>query len=74
MNTKQEESLAKIPTKLHNTFIKAWSGKSRTYAIRAMCYACIGYNKQEVENCTSLACPLYAYRSRKKALKVITME
>jgi len=54
--------LAFVPRRLHSTFIRAWSGRSRKAAIRAFCLECMGYSAGEVALCTASACPLYAYR------------
>lgn len=46
-----------------NALYRAFSGSgSPRQAIKAMCLVCVGYDRQEVKNCSSYACPLWAYR------------
>ena len=35
-------------------------------AIKAFCLECIGWDRAEITNCTSFACPLYLYRPYQK--------
>jgi len=61
-----EEKIAKrradMPKRYRNIYDKAMSGKSRAAAMHAFCLECMGWQRIEVELCTSPACPLYAYR------------
>jgi hypothetical protein len=41
---------------------RAMTGRSRKDAMTAFCVMCMGYNPNEVKNCTDPACPLYPYR------------
>ena len=42
---------------------RAFSGSGgRANAIKAMCLTCVGYDRQEIKNCTGYGCPLWAYR------------
>ena len=44
---------------------RAYAGKSSPRgAIKAMCLYCVGYIRSDVQNCTSYACPLHAYRPK----------
>ena len=65
MNDKIQKRLNDIPINYKNNYIKAVSGKSRTAAVKAFCLECMGWQREEVRNCTSVACPLYLYRSYK---------
>lgn len=38
---------------------------TRSRAIRFFCYECMGWQKQEVRNCTAPSCPLFPYRPLK---------
>ena len=56
-------ALANAPESAKNTLARAFSGSaSPRQAIKAMCLVCVGYDRQEVKNCSSYACPLWAYR------------
>lgn len=44
------------------TYAKAITGRSRKAAMKAQCLECYGWEREEVRNCTDLACPLYSYR------------
>ena len=52
--------------------IKSASGKlqevtlTRGKAIRYFCYECMGWQKQEVRNCTAPNCPLFPFRPLRK--------
>ncbi len=60
----RQAKLAEIPRRYRATFIKAWTGKSRKAADRAMCIECMGYEGKEIKRCTSPGCPLYLYRPK----------
>jgi len=56
------ERRADMP-KIHRaTYDKAVSGKSLRAAVNAFCAECVMWQREEVRLCTSLACPLWAYR------------
>ncbi len=64
---KIKQRLSQIP-KLHQAiYKKAVSGKSRKDAIKAFCLMCFCWQKEEVRQCTDLACPLYPYRAYTEA-------
>lgn len=54
--------LAEMPKTSRNTYLKAMKGKSMGAAIKAHCSECMGWDRNEVRNCTAPACPLYPYR------------
>lgn len=58
----RERKLGDTPRKYRGMMRRAWSGRSRLAAIRAACVECMGWDAIGVTDCTSLACPLYAYR------------
>jgi hypothetical protein len=62
MNEAQTKKSKNVPESLQKMYEKAVTTKSPRKAIRIFCLECCGYVKKEVENCTGLACPLYAYR------------
>lgn len=47
----------------HRCFTAKSSGRE---AIKAKCYDCSGYNREEIKNCTVRTCPLWNYRPFKK--------
>jgi hypothetical protein len=61
-----EEKIAKrradMPSLYRGIYDKAMSGTSRKAAMQAFCLECMGWQRKEVEHCTSPACPLYPYR------------
>ena len=65
MHEKIEKRLNDIPQKYKNHYRKAMTGKHRASAVKAFCLECMGWEREEVRKCTSVACPLYPYRSYK---------
>lgn len=51
-----------IPPKYRGIFEKAYSGSSRTTALKAKCLECCCFQKRQVETCKSRSCPLWNYR------------
>ncbi len=42
---------------------RAFAGESSPReAIRAMCLTCVGYQRDEITNCTGWSCPLWKFR------------
>lgn len=62
MNNEQIKAVNEAPASYRRIFQRAYSGESRTEAIKATCLRCVGYLRDEVRHCTSLACPLHPYR------------
>ena len=60
------ERLEEMPTGCRMTYIRALKGKSMAAAIKAQCMECVGWIRDEVRQCSALACPLYPYRPYKK--------
>jgi len=55
------ERLEIVPLRYRLNYIRAVLGESsRSNAIKAFCYECLGY--EDVGNCTSPVCPLFQYR------------
>jgi hypothetical protein len=51
------------PESVKNALREAFSGSaSPRKAIKAMCLACVGYDRQEIKNCSAHGCPLWKYR------------
>ena len=65
MNDKIQKRLNDIPIMYKNHYRKAMTGRCRTAAVKAFCLECMGWQRTEVRNCTSVACPLYLYRPYK---------
>lgn len=63
-----EKRLAQMPPTCRNNYLKAVAGKSPAAGIKAFCMECVCWDRGEVAGCTSLACPLYAYRPFKLAV------
>jgi hypothetical protein len=62
MNEKQSAKLQGVPALYRKVFIRAYSGGSRSAAIKAFCLDCVGFQRSAITNCTAHACPLYPYR------------
>lgn len=61
---------SEMPSKHRKLYDKVMSGKaSPRKAINMMCLECWGYVKTETATCDNFACPLYAYRPYRKAVK-----
>lgn len=55
--------LSEAPESAKNTLARAFSGSaSPRAAIKAMCLACVGYDRDSIKNCTGYSCPLWKYR------------
>lgn len=58
-----KKRLSEMPKSFRNNYLAAVNEKaSPRGAIKAHCCECCGYDRSEVRNCTSVACPLYLYR------------
>jgi hypothetical protein len=71
MNEAVERRLRQIPRKYQHLYLRSMDGKlSPRNAIKVACYHCMCFEgdgkgqslQQMVANCSSLACPLWAYR------------
>ena len=51
-----------VPEKYRRLYARAMAGRSQSAAIRSFCLECVGYDHDEVKNCTDTTCPLYPYR------------
>ncbi len=57
-----------MPAIYKKNYLAAVSGKaSPRNAIKAFCIECMGWQRAEVSNCTSIECPLNLYRPYRKA-------
>lgn len=54
--------LSQMPVSSRLSYLQAMEGNSPMTAIRAFCWMCMGWHKNDVEGCTDRACPLYPYR------------
>ena len=54
--------LAQMPATHRRRYCKAVAGRSLAACVAAFCAECVGWDRSEVEKCTSLACPLYTLR------------
>jgi hypothetical protein len=63
MNEKIQKRLNDMPMSYRNTYKKAMTGKYRASGVKAFCLECMGWEREEVRKCNSVACPLYPYRS-----------
>ena len=63
-----EEELERIPVKYKNMYERAFGlngkKKSRAFAVKAMCYSCVGYEHtyDAIGKCAVFECPLHPYR------------
>ena len=69
MNDKIQKKLNDMPMSYRNTYKKAMAGKNRAAGVKSFCLECMGWQRTEVHNCDSVACPLYPYRPYSKFLK-----
>lgn len=53
---------ADMPKAYRGIYDKAMSGQSRAAAIHSFCLECVGWQREEVRQCTAYACPLFPYR------------
>jgi hypothetical protein len=53
---------AEIPKKYRKIYKKAVETLSKTAAIKAFCLECVCWQKNEIINCSCLACPLFGVR------------
>jgi hypothetical protein len=55
--------IAEAPVSARGILTRAFDGSGgRKNAIRAMCLACTGYERETVRNCTGWSCPLWTWR------------
>src|SRR3990172_5266821 len=51
-----------IPAKFQTLYLKGRAGKAKA-AIRLHCLMCVGWEPNEVDQCTATGCPLYTFRN-----------
>jgi hypothetical protein len=66
---KVAKRIAQMPKVYRKIYEKAVAGNSKAAAIKAFCLECCMWQKNEIINCTSLACPLFPYRPLFKSSK-----
>ena len=59
---KIKEEASKFNPSSRKVYERAMQGHSRKDAMTAFRISCMGYNPNEVKECTALWCPLYPYR------------
>jgi hypothetical protein len=58
-----QQRLAECPSQYLPLMRKALSlSATRSQCIKAMCLQCMGYEKREIRECKSWACPLWSFR------------
>ena len=62
MNDRIEKRLNDMPSAYKNNYRKALTGKNRPAAVKSFCLECMGWQRTEVTQCTSVACPLFLYK------------
>jgi len=60
--TQIAERRKQMPAMYRGGYDKAMRGRSLKSAVHAFCLECVGWQRKEVELCTSPACPLFPYR------------
>ena len=65
MNDEIQKRLNDMPSAYRNIYKRALSGKNRPAAVKAFCLECMGWQRLETRNCSSVACPLHSYRPYK---------
>ena len=62
-----EKRIAEAPESAKGTLKRAYFGTgARTNAIKAMCLHCVGFEREQITNCTGFNCPLWMYRPFQK--------
>jgi len=64
----RKEWIDKISVNYKNHFVKAYSGKARTSAVKAKCLDCSTYDSAEAGRCNITVCPLYEYNPYRRNL------
>lgn len=59
---KISKRIAEIPKRYRKIYKKAVETNSKAAAIKAFCLECVCWQKNEVINCSCLACPLFGVR------------
>jgi hypothetical protein len=63
----RDAALSHCPKPQQAGLERAWQAKaSPRQAIKLFCLSCMGYDRDEVLKCTAAACPLFAYRARRR--------
>jgi len=58
-----KRAIEQAPESAKKTLTQAFSGSaSPRAAIKAMCLSCVGFQRDEIRDCTAFACPLWKYR------------
>jgi hypothetical protein len=57
-----EQGLKDMPPIYRGSYRKAIQGKSLRAAVNSFCLECCGWQRNEVRDCSSLACPVYKLR------------
>ncbi len=66
------EVLSSAPQSSEGTLRRAFSGSaSPRGAIKAQCLLCVGFDRNEVKNCSGYSCPLWAYRPYQDAERAV---
>lgn len=62
LTPQQKAVLEECPSAYRPTMKRAFSGSSKTAAIKAMCLTCTGWLRAEIRNCSAQGCPIHPYR------------
>lgn len=62
---KIKKEAAKYNPQTRKIYLRAMTGASRKDAMTAFCCSCMGYNPNEVKECTAPTCPLFPYRMKR---------
>jgi len=65
VSQKIQDRAANYNSSSREIYMRAMRGRSRKDAMTAFCTMCMGYNPNEVKECTDPACPLYPYRLKR---------
>jgi hypothetical protein len=65
----RNDKLKTIPSTMQGPYKKSTS--SRKWAIVAFCQECVGYDRDQLKNCSSPTCPLYKWRPYQKSVEEI---
>jgi len=68
------ERLEQIPESQQGIYRRAIERKSMAAAVKAFCYECMGYLREEVKVCTDRACPLWMYRPGRSTQKTVEVQ
>jgi hypothetical protein len=66
LSAAQEAAVERAPLSAKAILRRAYAGRSRLAAVRAMCLQCVAFVRSEAKACSSETCPLRPYSPYRK--------